>query len=100
MQFQDQEYVKPDTKLVLQSVETRKALCINEAGQFALLGTDYVAMSQVWIEGVGASLDNRSLQRCLLSDIFYKIRPVIVQWIWLVSLTIPGGVGGDQLYGG
>lgn len=88
----DSELLKPDVKLMLESVERHAALCVNEAGEFSLRDTDYVAMSHVWIEGVGADLDNRGLPRRLIKCIFEKIRGMGVDWIWLDSLAIPGGV--------
>lgn len=86
------DFLKPDVRLMLQSVEKRAALCVNEAGDFSLQDTDYVAMSHVWIEGVGANLDSRGLNRRLIQSIFSRIRPLGVEWIWLDSLAIPGGV--------
>jgi hypothetical protein len=88
----DSDLLKPDVKLMLQSVEKHAALCVNEAGEFSLRDTDYVAMSHVWIEGVGADLDNRGLPRRLIKSIFERIRGIGVRWIWLDSLAIPGGV--------
>lgn len=92
----DSELLKPDLKLMVQSVEKRAALCVNQAGEFSLRDTDYVAMSHVWIEGVGADLDNRGLPRWLIKSIFEKIRTMNVDWIWLDSLAIPGGT--DKLH--
>lgn len=86
------DFIKPDTKLMLQSVDKRAALCVNEHGQFSLRDTDYVAISHVWIQGVGADLDNRGLPRSLVRSIFARLKPINVQWIWLDSLAIPGGV--------
>lgn len=86
------DILKPDVRLMLQSVEKRAALCVNEAGEFALRDIDYVAMSHVWIEGAGADLDNRGLPRRLIQTIFARIRPIGAEWIWLDSLAIPGGV--------
>jgi hypothetical protein len=94
----DTELLKPDVKLMLESVEKRAALCVNEAGKFSLRDTDYVAMSHVWIEGVGADLDNRGLPRRLIKSIFDQIRSMDVEWIWLDSLAIPGGVEALSLH--
>jgi len=92
------DLLKPDVRLMLQSVEKRAALCVNEAGDFSLQDTDYVAMSHVWIEGVGANLYNRGLNRRLIQSIFSRIRPLGVEWIWLDSLAIPGGVEALSLH--
>ena len=92
------DFLKPDVKLMLQSVEQRAALCVNEAGDFSLRDTDYVAISHVWIEGVGANLDNRGLNRSLIHKIFSRIRSLGVKWIWLDSLAIPGGVESLSLH--
>jgi hypothetical protein len=86
------ELLKPDVKLMMQSVEKHAALCVNEAGEFSLRDNDYVAMSHVWIEGVGADLDNRGLPHRLIKSIFSRIRSLNTEWIWLDSLAIPGGV--------
>jgi hypothetical protein len=94
----DTELLKPDVKLMLQSVEKRAALCVNKAGEFSLRDNDYVAISHVWIEGVGADLDNRGLPRRLIKSIFEKIRSMDAEWIWLDSLAIPGGVEALSLH--
>lgn len=87
----ESELLKPDVKLMLQSIEKRAALCVNEQGKFQLRDSEYVAMSHVWIEGVGADLENRGLPRRLIKSIFERIRGLGVEWIWLDSLAIPGG---------
>ena len=92
------DLLKPDVGLMFQSVEKRAALCVNEAGDFSLRDTDYVAMSHVWIEGVGADLRNRGLPRHLIQSIFSRIRHIGVEWIWLDSLAIPGGVEALSLH--
>jgi hypothetical protein len=94
----DADLLKPDVGLMVQSVEKRAALCVNESGTFSLRDTDYVAMSHVWIEGVGADLDNQGLPRRLIQHIFSRIRPIGVEWIWLDSLAIPGGVEALSLH--
>jgi hypothetical protein len=92
------DLIKPNVQLMLKSVEKRAALCVNETGEFSLRDSDYVAISHVWIEGVGADLDNRGLPRRLVQSIFARIRPIGVKWIWLDSLAIPGGVEALSLH--
>ncbi|KAH6662179.1 hypothetical protein B0J14DRAFT_611042 [Halenospora varia] len=98
MATRDNDFLKPNVGLMLQSVEKHAALCVNEAGEFSLRDTDYVAMSHVWIQGVGSDLDNRGLPHHLIRSIFARIRSMNVEWIWLDSLAIPGGVDALSLH--
>jgi hypothetical protein len=89
----NENFIKSGVELMLQSAEKHTALCVNEDGGFALCDTDYVTISHVWIEGVGADLSNRGLPHRLIQSIFAQVRTMGVKWIWLDSLAIPGGEG-------
>ncbi|KAK4977331.1 hypothetical protein LTR66_010156 [Elasticomyces elasticus] len=84
-------FVKPSLTLIERAAHTRVALCVNVEGEFALRESDYLALSHVWSEGVGADLSNKGLPLYLVSRLFERVRSLSVQWIWLDSLAIPGG---------
>ncbi|KAK4989785.1 hypothetical protein LTR50_002959 [Elasticomyces elasticus] len=84
-------FVTPSLALVERAAHTGMALCVNVEGEFALKERDYLALSHVWSEGVGADLNNKGLPRYLISRLFERTTSLGVQWIWLDSLAIPGG---------
>lgn len=84
--------VKPSLEEVSQSAEVLGALCVNRDGQFRVNpGEGYVALSHVWAQGLGADDDNRGLHGNLLDQVFTKLEPQGIKWIWTDSLAIPGG---------
>jgi hypothetical protein len=68
------------------------ALCVNRNGMFCTNPEGgFVALSHVWSEGLGADDDNRGLHRDLLHQVFDKVEPLGIKWVWTDSLAIPGG---------
>lgn len=85
-------FVKPTIKDIEESVEVGGALCVNESGAFCVDPPGgYTALSHVWSQGIGADNENRGLRKCLLDQVFEKLRPLNITWIWTDSLAIPGG---------
>jgi hypothetical protein len=86
------QWVKPNFELVEQAAAERKALCVNKAGQFALLESGFVALSHVWTEGLYADAGNRGLPLHILDQLFEKLKSVEeAEWVWIDSLAVPGG---------
>jgi hypothetical protein len=85
-------FVKPSLESIEQSASQLGALCVNRQGNFSINPKDgFAALSHVWSQGLGADDDNRGLDASLLQQVFDKVEPLGVQWIWTDSLAIPGG---------
>lgn len=85
-------FVKPTIAEVVSSVDMNGALCVNKYGQFIVNPEEgYAALSHVWSQGLGSDLENRGLRKSLLDQVFAKLEPLGVDWIWTDSLAIPGG---------
>lgn len=85
-------FVKPTIDDIKRSVDAGGALCVNKSGDFCVSPpSGYSALSHVWSQGIGADDNNRGLRRCLLDQVFEKLRPLGVEWIWTDTLAIPGG---------
>lgn len=85
-------FVKPTIEDIEKSVEAKGALCVNESGAFCVNPPGgYTALSHVWSQGIGADNENRGLRKGLLDQVFEKLRPLDIAWIWTDSLAIPGG---------
>ena len=89
--LQHQHWIKPPDGLIKKAAEEKLALCINASGEWRLMRSGYAAMSHVWEEGLYADPRNRGLPRSVIDQLFFKLRPLKVKWIWLDSLAIPGG---------
>jgi hypothetical protein len=85
-------FVKPTLKDIQDSVTKMGALCVNRSGGFCVNPKEgFVALSHVWSQGLGADDDNRGLDRDLLHQVFDKVEPLGIKWVWTDSLAIPGG---------
>lgn len=85
-------FVKPSIDIIKKSVDEGGALCVNKSGEFCVNPPNgYAALSHVWSQGIGADDSNRGLQKCLLDQVFEKLRPLDLEWIWTDTLAIPGG---------
>ncbi|KAM7201135.1 Ankyrin repeat-containing domain protein [Rhypophila sp. PSN 637] len=93
------DFVKPSKELVDLSAQVRGALCVNSLGEFAVVDPKegYIALSHVWIQGLGGDPAGRGLHRSLIRQIFDLMRQggLKERWIWTDSLAIPGG--GEEL---
>lgn len=86
------DFVKPTFKEIQESVNEMGALCVNRSGTFCTNPAGgFVALSHVWSQGLGADDDNRGLHRDLLHQVFDKVEPLGIKWVWTDSLAIPGG---------
>jgi hypothetical protein len=86
------DFVKPDLKDIKDSAGVLGALCVDRLGRFCTNPKEgFVALSHVWSQGLGADDDNRGLHKSLLEQIFDKIEPLGLRWVWTDSLAIPGG---------
>lgn len=85
-------FVKPSIEDIKESVDIGGALCVDQSGAFCVNPPGgYVALSHVWSQGLGADDENRGLRKHLLAQVFDRIRPLNLKWIWTDSLAIPGG---------
>ncbi|KAF2744897.1 hypothetical protein M011DRAFT_407543, partial [Sporormia fimetaria CBS 119925] len=85
-------FVKPRLEDIQHSADTLSALCVDRQGQFCNNPQEgFAALSHVWSQGLGADDDNRGLHKSLLDQVFDKVEPLGVRWIWTDSLAIPGG---------
>lgn len=85
-------FVKPSIDDIKKSVDIGGALCVDRSGAFCVNPSGgYAALSHVWSQGLGADDENRGLRKHLLDQVFDKLRPLNVDWIWTDSLAIPGG---------
>lgn len=86
------DFVKPSIQDVEESAGKLGALCVDRHGHFCTNPKEgFVALSHVWSQGLGADDDNRGLHKSLLTQIFDKIEPLHMRWLWTDSLAIPGG---------
>ena len=86
------DFVKPTFDEVQESVDKMGALCVNRSGTFCTNPAGgFVALSHVWSQGLGADDDNRGLHRDLLHQVFDKVEPLGIKWVWTDGLAIPGG---------
>lgn len=86
------DFVKPTFDKVQESVDKMGALCVNRSGKFCTNPAGgFVALSHVWSQGLGGDDDNRGLHRDLLHQVFDKVEPLGIKWVWTDSLAIPGG---------
>lgn len=89
---QDEVFVKPTLEEIETSVAMNGALCVNKHGQFMINPEEgFAALSHVWSQGLGSDVENRGLRKSLLDQVFAKVEPLGVEWIWTDSLAIPGG---------
>jgi hypothetical protein len=86
------DFVKPTINDIKESAGKLGALCVDRHGQFCTNPQEgYIALSHVWSQGLGADDDNRGLHRSLLTQVFDRIEPLNLRWVWTDSLAIPGG---------
>jgi len=83
-------WLKPPPDLLEHSVRDNLALCVNAAGEWALLKDGYFAISHVWEEGIQADPNNRGIPLAHIQQIFQRIQRTGAKWIWLDGLAIPG----------
>ncbi|KAK0744639.1 hypothetical protein B0T21DRAFT_358103 [Apiosordaria backusii] len=87
----DSGFVKPAWQMVQRSGMTLGALCVNRDGDFSFRSAgDYAALTHVWEEGLQTDDCKRGLRRSLLVQIFNKLAPLGIHWLWIDSLSIPG----------
>jgi hypothetical protein len=87
-----ENFVKPTLEDIQKSASNLGALCVNREGHFCVNPPEgFAALSHVWSQGLGADDDNRGLHRSLLQQVFDRIEPLGIRWIWTDSLAIPGG---------
>ncbi|KAK4682653.1 hypothetical protein QC764_0021420 [Podospora pseudoanserina] len=85
------DFLKPAWKMVQESGRTLGALCVNGRGEFSFRQPgSYAALTHVWEEGLRTDDYERGLHRSLLEQIFMKIQPLGIRWLWIDSLSIPG----------
>ena len=85
-------FIKPSLADIQQSVEKLGALCVDRQGRFCVNPSEgYAALSHVWSQGIGADDDNRGLNNSLLQQVFDRVEPLGIRWVWTDSLAIPGG---------
>ncbi len=84
-----EHWIKPPLELVEHSAKDSLALCVNAAGEWALLNNGYFAISHVWEEGIQSDPNNRGIPIALLQQIFQRIERIGAKWIWLDCLAIP-----------
>ncbi|KAF2626060.1 hypothetical protein BU25DRAFT_344668, partial [Macroventuria anomochaeta] len=85
-------FVKPTVQDIQESVARMGALCVDRTGRFCTNPKEgFVALSHVWSQGLGADDDNRGLHRDLLQQVFDRVEPLGIKWVWTDSLAIPGG---------
>ncbi|KAK4211193.1 ankyrin repeat-containing domain protein [Rhypophila decipiens] len=92
------DFVKPSKELVDHSASVRGALCLNSSGEFTVNPKEgYIALSHVWVQGLGGDPEGRGLHRSLVRQVFGLMRKggLKEKWIWTDSLAIPGG--GEEL---
>ena len=88
------EFVQPTMDELKSSANFLGALCVNRQGEFRINPEEgYAALSHVWSQGLGADDRNGGLRAGLLDQVFEKLEPLGVKWIWTDSLAIPGGKG-------
>ena len=86
------DFVKPTLDDIEVSAVTLGALCVNRNGEFRVNPPEgFAALSHVWSQGLGADDENRGLSKRLLEQVFDKLAPLGIHWIWTDSLAIPGG---------
>lgn len=86
------DFVKPSIQHIEESAGKLGALCVDRHGQFCTNPKEgFVALSHVWSQGLGADDDNRGLHNSLLTQVFDRIEPLNLRWMWTDSLAIPGG---------
>lgn len=86
------DFVKPNLEDIGDSASKLGALCVDRHGRFRLNPEEgFAALSHVWSQGLGADDDNRGLHKSLLTQVFDKVEPLGIKWIWTDSLAIPGG---------
>jgi hypothetical protein len=90
------DFVKPSWDLVVESAAVLGALCVNRSGEFRVNPPGgFAALSHVWSQGLGGDAQGRGLHRSLIHQIFDKLEPRGIKWVWTDSLAIPGG--GEKL---
>ncbi|KAG8525551.1 uncharacterized protein KY384_009195 [Bacidia gigantensis] len=89
--WQRQNWVRPPKDLIQRAAEEKMALCTNRSGEWDARADGYFAISDVWAEGLYADPSNRGLPRAVIEQVFEMIKPLDVEWIWLDSLSVPGG---------
>ncbi|KAK4457273.1 hypothetical protein QBC42DRAFT_301300 [Cladorrhinum samala] len=50
----------------------------------------YATLSHVWAQGLGSKPGSHGLHRSLIEQVFDKVEPLNVGWLWIDSLAIPG----------
>ncbi|RYP41098.1 hypothetical protein DL767_001259 [Monosporascus sp. MG133] len=90
------DFIKPSWNLVVKSAAALGALCVNRDGEFRVNPPGgFAALSHVWSQGLGSDAQGRGLHRSLIQQIFAKVGPLGIKWVWTDSLAIPGG--GEEL---
>ncbi|KAK0665424.1 hypothetical protein QBC41DRAFT_282984 [Cercophora samala] len=90
----ENDLVKPAWNLIEESGRTRGALCVNRHGEFNFRPPGgYAALTHVWREGLQPNIGENGLHRTLLDSLFTRLAPLGVKWLWIDSLSIPGGQG-------
>lgn len=90
------DFLKPSWQQVVDSAARLGALCVNRQGEFRVNPPGgYAALSHVWTEGLGGDAQGRGLHRSLIEQVFARVAPLGIEWIWTDSLAIPGA--GEEL---
>ncbi|KAK4224181.1 hypothetical protein QBC38DRAFT_371529 [Podospora fimiseda] len=85
------DFVKPTWDEIVKSASSLGRLCVNKKGKFFIDPPGgYAALSHVWSQGLGADIECRGLHRSLIEQIFEKLAPLNIEWLWMDSLAIPG----------
>ncbi|KAK3998134.1 hypothetical protein QBC44DRAFT_354075 [Cladorrhinum sp. PSN332] len=85
------DFIKPTLEEIIESASSLGRLCVNREGERLIDPPDgYAALSHVWSQGLGADVECRGLHRSLIQQIFDKMAPLGVRWLWIDSLAIPG----------
>lgn len=89
------KWISPPRTMMELSVRDKAALCVNEAGEWSLRKSGYVALSHVWIEGLQRNNVYDAVEEHKFKAIFdlLKTRQISAAWVWADVLAIPAGGG-------
>jgi len=89
----DVKWVSPPRVMMKQAARDELALCVNEAGEWSLRTSGYVALSHVWIEGLQRNNIHDGVEHVKFKAIFdlFKAKQIKAEWVWGDVLAIPAG---------
>lgn len=89
------KWISPPRTMMELSVRDKAAICVNEAGEWSLRKSGYVALSHVWVEGLQRNNVHDGVEEQKFKAIFdlLKTRQINAAWVWTDVLAIPAGGG-------